>query len=144
MLQCKPLQLCNHSTLHLEKRFSAGNGRHAAIGVESSPAFVARELVERLSGPLTKIDFVQRGIFLNFKTHTARDCFRRFQRSFKRTAVDGLERYSLESIGQPLCLESSFFIQTNIGCAAPQCLAEAAARSVSDEKESRHAIAPAD
>src|SRR5688572_26708566 len=103
--------------------------------------FVSRECFKSPAGPVSVIDLVQGVTLLDVKFHALRDCVGGLNRAFEWTAVERIQLYAVESLRKLLCLKLSFFIQTNALCADPMVVGEPAARRMSDEKESGHAIA---
>src|SRR5215203_149750 len=128
----KPAELFNNPVLHVQKRLPTRNHRHAAMGIKSMPTLITRQRFQRLASPITKLYFVDRVIPLHVEFHPARDCFSSLNRSFKRTAVDGMKTGAVQPIGQSLCLLFSFFVQTNAGCSTPKRLAQPVARCMPD------------
>src|ERR1043166_1021396 len=101
------------------------------------------KFLERLPTPLSIIDLVQRCASPHLELHARGECLGSLEGAFERAAVNRVEPHSVTRVCQLLRLKSSFLVQTNSGRAAPESLAQAVAGRMPDEKESRHAIAPA-
>jgi hypothetical protein len=101
------------------------------------------KLLKRLSTPFSIINLVQRRVSPDLEIHRRGERVRGLEGALERTAINRVEPHSLARFRQLLCLKFSFLVETNAGGAAPECLAQAVARRMPDEKESRHAIAPA-
>src|ERR1051326_5170711 len=137
----KPVDLFYNPVLHFEKRLTAGDTRHAATTVEVPPTLVTMKLLKRLTAPLSVINLVQRRAARDLELHARGECVRGFEGALERAAVNRVK--PLAPFRQLPRLKFSFLVETDAERAAPECLAQAVARCMPDEKESRHAIAPA-
>src|SRR5689334_23410 len=143
VLPRQTLELGDRAVLYFEKQFAIGNARRAALVIETMPAFVVREFVQGLASPLAEVDLIERGTQLHLEIGSTSDRFRCLACAFERTAVDRVGLHILQLSSKSLRLRAAFSVQTDSRRAAPDHLAETVAGSVSDQEESRHAIAPA-
>ena len=135
------LQECDHSALGLKHRLAIGNARAAAVEIEVLPSRVSIQIVDRFSGPVAEVDFVDLGRDLDLKAEAPGGGFGRLARAFEGAAENPLDADSRKIARDAFSLGPALIVEVNIRKARGQeSFCQVIVCAVANEIEGGHVI----